>query len=297
MNSSEYWYLDRERNQIEIKIEYELGFFGLCTHTLLALTQCYPSETYFSVNWPRQNRWRNNDQIGKNLFELYFHPNPDVDLHNLVKVSPTHQHLIYEDLDFKKLNPYIQNYFLPSDIVRAKQEEFVHKYNIDYENTIGLCYRGTNKWLEIAQIQQEYYVQEVKRLITKDPSLRILIQTDQEQIRNQFVRTLGERAFFLSELPVSSSQIPIHDLFESERGISNFEWGTRLFAAINILSKCRYTITHTGSIGLWTYLFRGTPRNACQLKPGPPDVYSSFEGEMRLKRRILKKARRLLFNN
>ncbi len=297
MNSSEYWYLDRERNQIEIKIEYELGFFGLCTHTLLALTQCYPSETYFSVNWPRQNRWRNNDQIGKNLFELYFHPNPDVDLHNLVKVSPTHQHLIYEDLDFKKLNLYIQNYFLPSDIVRAKQEEFVHKYNIDYENTIGLSYRGTNKWLEIAQIQQEYYVQEVKRLITKDPSLRILIQTDQEQIRDQFVGALGERAFFLSELPVSSSQIPIHDLSESERGIPNFEWGTRLLAAVSILSKCRYTITHTGSIGLWTYLFRGTPRNACQLKPGPPDVYSSFEGEMRLKRRILKKARRLLFNN
>ncbi|MGO9644716.1 MAG: hypothetical protein ACLPY5_08225 [Candidatus Bathyarchaeia archaeon] len=151
--------------------------------------------------------------------------------------------------------------------------------------------------MEIAQIQQEYYVQEVKRLIARDPSLRIMIQTDQQQIRDRFMRALGERAFFLSELPVSSSPIGVHDMSDSERGISNFENDQRMLAAVNILSKCRYTITHTGSIGLWTYLFRGTPRNACQLRPGPPDIYSSFEGEMRLKRRILKKARRLLFNN
>jgi len=173
----------------------------------------------------------------------------------------------------------------------------VRQYNIDYENTIGLCYRGTDKWLEIAQIQPEYYIQEVKRLITKEPGLRILIQTDQQQIRDLLAEALGERAFFLSELPVSSSPIPVHDLSDSERGISNFENDQRMLAVVTILSKCKYTITHTGSIGLWTYLFRGTPRNTCQLKPGPPDVYSSFEGEMRLKRRILKKARRLLFNN
>jgi hypothetical protein len=294
MKPSEYWRVDRERYQIEITVES--GFFALCTHTLLALTQCYPSETYFTVNWPRQNQWRNNDQIGKNLFELYFHPNPAVDLHSLAKVHPTHQSLVYEDLDFEKLNPYIQNYFLPSEIVRAKQEELLRKYNIEYENTIGLCYRGTDKWLEIAQIQPEYYVQEVKRLVAQDPELKVLIQTDQLQIRDRFVRVLGERAFFLSELPVSSSPIGIHAMSESERGISNFELGIRLLAAVTILAKCKYTITHTGSIGLWTYLFRGTPRNGCQLKPGPPDVYSSFEGEMRLRRRILKKARKLINN-
>ncbi len=298
MKPFEYWHLDTERNQIVIFDTvgtFGTGFFALCTHTLLALTQCYPFETYFTVNWSNQKRY--GDQLGKNLFELYFDPNPGVDLHSLVKVSPTDQHRIYEDLEFEKLSPYIQNYFLPSDIVRARQEEFVRKYSIDYENTIGLCYRGTDKWLEIAQIQPEYYVQEVKRLLNKNPSMRIMVQTDQKQIRDQFVRALGERAFFLSELPVTSSSIGVHNMSDSERGISNFENDQRLLAAVNILSKCRYTITHTGSIGLWTYLFRGTPRNACQLKPGAPDVYSSFEGEMRLKRRILKKARRLLFNN
>jgi hypothetical protein len=248
------------------------------------------------VNWSTQKRYK--DQLGKDLFELYFHPNPNVDLQSLVKISLIDQHRIYEDLDFEKLSPYIENYFLPSDIVRVKQEEFVRKYSIDYENTIGLCYRGTDKWLEIAQIQPEYYVQGVKRLIKREPSLRIMIQTDQEQIRNHFVSVLGKRAFFLSELPVSSSAIGVHNMSDSERGISNFENDQRLLAAVNILSKCKYTITHTGSIGLWTYLFRGTPRNACQLKPGAPDVYSSFGGEMQFKTsRILEKARRLLFNN
>ena len=295
MKTSEDWHLDTERSQIEITIE--TGFFALCTHSLRALTQSYPSEKYLTVNWPKQNVWRNKDQIGKNLFELYFHPNPNVGLHSLDNVPPIHQSLIYEDLNFQKLNPYIQNYFLPSDIVKAKLQEFERRYNIEYENTIGLCYRGTNKWIEIAQIQPEYYVQEVKRLVTMDPGLRILIQTDQQQIRDRFVRALGERAFFLSELPVSSSPNPVHVMSETERGISNFELGVRFLAAVTILPKCHYTITHTGSVGLWTYLFRGTPRNACQLKPGPPDVYSSFEGEMRLRRRVLKKARKLLINS
>ncbi len=197
MKPFEYWHLDTERNQIVIFDTvgtFGTGFFALCTHTLLALTQSYPFETYFTVNWSNQKRY--GDQLGKNLFELYFDPNPDVDLDCLVKVSPTDQHRIYEDLNFEKLSPYIQNYFLPSDIVRARQEEFVRKYSIDYENTIGLCYRGTDKWLEIAQIQPEYYVQEVKRLLNKNPSMRIMIQTDQKQLRDQFVRALGECAFF-----------------------------------------------------------------------------------------------------
>lgn len=294
MKPSEYWHLDTERNQLDLTAES--GFFSNCTLTLQALTEIYPSENYFTVNWPTQNLWREKNQIGKNLFDLYFHPNRRVDTRGFAKVSSPHQSLVYEDLNFEKLNPYIQNYFLPSDIVRAKQEEFVHKYKIEFENTIGMCYRGTDKWLEVAQIQPEFYVHEVKRVLAKDSGLRVFIQTDQQQIRDRFMKVLGERAFFLSELPVSSSPSGVHYMSESERGISNFEWGVRILAAVDILAKCRYTITHTGSIGLWTYLFRGTPRNACQLKPGPPDVYSSFEGETRLRRKILKKARKLINN-
>ena len=292
MDSSEYWRVDTQKNQLDLIAES--GFFSNCTLTLQALTEFYPSENYFTVNWPAQNLWRDKSQGGKNLFELYFHPNHTVNTRDLAKVSAPHQSLIYEDMNFEKLNPYILNYFLPSDIVRTKQEEFVRKYKIEYESTIGLCYRGTDKWLEVAQIQPEFYVHEVERLLAKHSDLRVLVQTDQQQIRDRFMKALGERAFFLTELPVSSSPTPVHYMSESERGISNFEWGTRVLAAVNILAKCGYTITHTGSIGLWTYLLRGTSKNACQLKPGPPDVYSSFDGEMRFKRRLLKRARKLI---
>jgi len=282
----------------ELIVTHNSGFFALCTITLNALNRIYPSHRYVTVTWNSQFSWswRDENQTGINLFELYFKPNRALDIRSLVNCSLVSQYDIYEDLNFKQLNPYIQNYFEPSDRVKGKQEEFLRKYGIEYGNTIGLCYRATDKWWEIAQIQPEYFVQEAKRLLARDENLRVFVQTDQRQVRDYCLRELGKRAFFLTEMPVTTSTVGIHVLSESERGISNVELGVRILAAVNILAKCRYLITHTGSIGLWGYLFRGTARNACRLKPGLPDVFSHFDGEVGIKRAIFKRLRKLIIN-
>ena len=283
----------------KLTITRNSGFFALCTITLNALSNFCPNQRRVNVAWDPQYSWTWSDgnQSGTNLFELYFEPNSDLDVKSLVKFSPVSQYDIYEDLNFKQLTPYVRSYFVPSARVRGKQEEFLRKYGIEYENTIGLCYRATDKWWEIAQIQPDYYVQEAKRLVAKNETLRVLVQTDQRQVRDFCVRELGERAFFLAEMPVTRSTVGVHRLSESERGISNFELGVRILAAVNILANCKYLITHTGSVGLWTCLYRGTARNTCQLKPGAPDVFSRFDGEVGIKRALFKRLRRLIINN
>ncbi len=262
-----------------------------------ALEDVYPFEKLLTVNWPSQNEWRNKDQAGVNLFELYFNPNRTADENCFVKTPHVSPYGIYEDLNFNELRPYIQNYFAPSNIVRERMQQLIQKYGIDYEHTIGLCYRATDKWIEVAQIQPGYYLREAKRLLAKDANLRVFVQTDQAQVRELCIRELGDRSFYLAEMPVTASTIGIHNIPESDRGVSNFELGLRVLAVANILAKCKYLITHTGSMGLWMYLFRGTARNACQLRPGAPDIFSRFDGEVGIKRATLKLLRKLVIND
>jgi hypothetical protein len=274
-----YTHVDETKNQLDITIN--AGFFANCSITLGGLTRVYPSERYTKVNWPCQDQWRNDDQVGKNLFDLYFQPNSDLDPHALANLSPLGPQLntVYRDLRFDKLTPYIENYFAPSEIARKKLNELVHKYEIDFDNTIGLCYRGTDKFTELVPIPPRYYVAEVLRLIRKNPRLRVLLQTDQEQVRDIFVRELGEHVFYLSELPVTKSLIAIHDISREDRGISNFEFGITLLAVVNIFAKCRYLVTYTGNVSLWICLYRGTARNTCQLRPRLPNLISQYEDE------------------
>jgi len=74
-------HLDGRRNQIDVT--HSFGFFSNCSVTLSGLTRVYPSERYMKVNWPCQDIWRNDDQVGKNFFELYFHPNSGLDTLNI----------------------------------------------------------------------------------------------------------------------------------------------------------------------------------------------------------------------
>jgi len=270
-------HVDLGKHQLDIT--HSFGFFSNCSVTLWSLTREYPSERYMKVNWPCQDQWRNDHQAGKNLFDRYFHPNTNLDTHALANLLPIDHHGVYRDLPFDKLTPYIENYFTPSEIVRNKLDELVNKYEIDFNNTIGLWYRGTDKFTELTPVPPRFYTNEVQRLIPKNPRLRVLLQTDQEQIRDIFVRELGERVFYFSELPVTKSSIGIRNVSREDRGISNFEFGITLLAVVNIFAKCRYLVTHTGNVSLWMYLYRGTARNTCQLRPRMPNIISQYEDE------------------
>ena len=294
MAASDYKYDDKSG---ELVVTHNSGFFAICTITLNALMATYPGQRDVTVFWNSQAWWRDENQTGMNLFELYFKPRKTFHVSSFTDGPPLSQYHIYEDLNFRQITPFIQNYFAPSDKVRETQERFRSEYGIEYGNTIGLCYRATDKWWEVAQIQPLYFVREVRRLLKREPNLRVLVQTDQRQVRDYCLKELGERAFFLNEMPVTTSTNAIHRIPASERGISNFELGVRLLAAVNILANCKYVITHMGSIGLWTYLYRGTAKNACQLMPGLPEAFSRFDGELRIKRGLFKLIRRVMINH
>ena len=277
---SKYTHLETKKNRLDVFPPDSIGLFGNCTMTLWALTNTYPSDRFVMVNWPAQRIWRDHDQTGENLFDLYFDQNRKTELNQLTRLPPVDHHGVYSALPFDELKAYVQNYFFPSKSVLTIQEELERKYKIDYESTVALWYRGTDKWTELSSISPRYFILEAQRLLANYDDLKILVQTDQEQVRDECIASFGKKAFYIEELPVTTALVGIHHIPAETRGISNFRFGTTLLAVSKILSKCRYLLTSTGGFGFWACLYRGTTNNTAQFRSQPPDLILDYGGKL-----------------
>jgi hypothetical protein len=248
---------------------------------------------HIDVIWPTQKMWRNVNFGGENLFNDYFKPKHASKAKRMRFVPRFSYHGFYEDLHFKKLNAYIHNYFGPSSLVESRIEQFIEKYDIRPDKTIGVCYRGTDKIIEVPPISPIRYVLEVQALLKKNSDLTVLVQTDQQQFRDYFLSEIGPRAFYIEEMPVTCSSSALHNI--TDKAVSNFQLGINLLAVVKILAQCKYVVTHTGNVSLWIFLYRGSTRNCCQLRPGVLDGVVSYDGEWSLRRSFERWMRRMDF--
>src|SRR5439155_13889560 len=273
---------DSERKQL--KLLHDAGFFSNCTVTLQNLTVLHPAEGHIEVIWPTQTMWRNLNGSRENLFNDYFRPKNRSQAKRMQFVPRFNAHGFYEDLHFKKLNAYVHNYFNPSSLVKSRIQQFFEKYRICPDRTIGVCYRGTDKVFEVRAISPSRYLSEVKKLLKKHTDLRVLVQTDQKQVRDYLLSEIGPAAFHIEGMPVTCSSSAMH--ITTEKTISNFELGINLLAAVKILAQCKYVVSHTGNVSLWIFLYRGSARNCCQLRPGAVDGVVCYDGDWSLRRRL-----------
>ena len=58
------------------------------------------------------------------------------------------QYKQFSCIDFNNLTPMLNVYFKPNNKVIEIMNNLQKKYNIDYENTIAMYYRGTDKHIE-----------------------------------------------------------------------------------------------------------------------------------------------------
>ena len=271
---------------VRLCVLHESGFFSLCSVTLAALLMQASQRKSIEIVWPGQYSWRNSDQSGKNLFAEYFARASSDPVGPLSKAKTPAAHSTYADINFSGLRPYLDTYFRPSSLVAERKEYLLKKYSIDPSSTLAICYRGTDKWIEVSPISIGYYWTEVRKLLQKEPNLRVLIQTDQKEVRDEGMRDFSAQAFFFEEMPVTYGSSVIHQLSADARGMNNFDLGVTLLAAVLIMAECKYVIMHTGNVGLWTFLYRGSSKNTCQLIPSSPRVVSNLPGHSRLKSAI-----------
>jgi hypothetical protein len=241
------------------------GFFSclsVCLWNLVSLYANYkivPERIDFSRSF---HDFKNEDQL-----------NDQIDIYPfLFKIAPISdkfrtdvflsQHTFYNNSDIKKLFSWVSHYFVLADSVRALQDRFRRKYDIDLHNTLVICMRGMDKWQEIHNASPDCYYEKCEEILKKKPNLRIWIQTDQKQYLEYFLEKYPRQAFFIDELPMTRNCVATH--LDRTLECDKFKLGLYLLAAMNLISCCDTIITHTGNVGYWLALFRGNTKNFYQ---------------------------------
>lgn len=184
----------------------------------------------------------------------------------------------YRGLSFDRLAPFLRRYFAPAREAAEVESALMRRHGVDLSRTIGLCYRGTDKSREIEPAPVADYLAQAERLLARDGRLRLLVQTDQLQVRDALLQHFGERAFCFPELPVTAGSKAVHHVLRDPAMLAErLLLARRLVAAVRILAGCRYLVTHSGNVGLWLALLRGRAEGLWQfdakkaLVP-PPDA-------------------------
>ena len=204
------------------------------------------------------------DQPGADLFDLHFKPVTKAELATLPIGKdlpiPAH-HGSYNTLDHETLALFTRSYFKPSDLIAKTTESLLSKYKIDPKKLLVIYYRGTDKFIEVEPVPAATYLHEARGILALEPELRVMVQTDQRQVRDYLLYELGAKAFSLEELPVTDGIRGIHECIENDKQ----EFASHLLAANLVMARSRWLITGTSNVSFWTTLFRGSAEKVIQL--------------------------------
>ncbi|MDO8641776.1 MAG: hypothetical protein Q7R33_09615 [Nitrosarchaeum sp.] len=267
---------NQETNSLYLD-KHDCGLLSNASVTMKSLLTLHETISKpIKVFWPYSSIWNKSDRIERNVYELYF---KTLSVANVVVKPDVYFNAMIGDcgrFNFSDLETIRDTYFYFSDDVQNRRRAFIEKYNINFERTIAILYRGTDKILEVPKIDPKYYVSCLSGI--KDiASYKILLQTDQQQILEYFEKQFKNQLVHIEEMPITKTMQVIHNLSETEKGLSNYELGMNYLAAISILSKCKYVVFDTNNAGLWVCILRGSLQNTCQVH-ADIHIFNRFEG-------------------
>ena len=250
---------------MSVASSHNAGFFSCCSIRLWRITQYInihkklPKIVDTSKSY---NKYKpEKSDVTFNFFEHYDKIKNNIIIDSKINYHHHHQFSDYTKLNYlNKLKPIIEKYFTPSKKVNTTVEQLVKKYNIDYENTIAVYYRGTDKYKETKIAPFESFYNKIKEITEINPELKILIQTD----TTQFIDYIKEKkmdSIIIEENTTSSSKKGIHNEKSSEQ---NYNDMFNLLSTFIIISKCKYFVCSSGNCSIWMVLYRGNANNVYQ---------------------------------
>lgn len=174
----------------------------------------------------------------------------------------------------QSVSKFFSKCFKTNSTIDTNREILENKYNINYAEVLAVCYRGTDKSAECKLASTEAWIQKTKDVLNSNKQLnRVLIQTDQEQLRDAFVSEFGSSCFFFEEIAVTADKNVMHKITKKEEKLSHTK---NIHTAVSILARHEYLINHAGNTGCAIATYRGTARNMWLFDSAgkciPPDV-------------------------
>jgi hypothetical protein len=89
----------------------------------------------------------------------------------------------------------------------------------------------------------------VDKICEQQPYPKILIQTDQRQVRDHVHRRYGQRCLFITDMPVTTGNIGLHHLSNQAKSREYSE--QQLVAMTESISYCPVLVTMTSNVGFF----------------------------------------------
>jgi hypothetical protein len=168
----------------------------------------------------------------------------------------------YSAIPLKNVQGKVDLFFRPSPKVMKFSANFVEKYEINLEDTVGVHYRGTDKQAEIETPSITEFISQTRKFMQKISNPKILLLTDEPEATQAFETAFPGAVITISELVTPGGSLGAHNLDSKEPEVR----GQIFLAILFLVSSCKKVVTHTGNGALWAVLFRGSIEGLTQVR-------------------------------
>jgi len=254
-----------------IKITHNAGFFSCCSVKLTKIVEFINSNKRLPDNVDSSEQFisykkeeMHNKDITFDYFEHYENV-PDVNIIHPINYHHTHQFKNYANLDYKCITPLIKKYFSPSVKINEIVNTIEKKYNIVYDNTVAVYYRGTDKIKETQLATFDDFYNQIIKIVNINENIKIILQTDSSQFIDYINKKKMKNVVIIDENKTSYTNKGIHN---EQSSYTNYYDMLNFLSTIIILSKCKYFICSSGNCSIWIMLYRGNNKNVIQYLTG-----------------------------
>jgi hypothetical protein len=241
---------------------YDWGFFSNLTTTLQDIANHFQDIDRVDNSYSFS---RYKDVQGLNTWRDYFAaPDKNIDpaiLDDNFYGKDTYQHAPYRSLDFFVGKNVINSFFVPSAKVLERYSEIQEKNGIDFQNTVFVYFRGTDKRTELDGADVQEYLDQLNPILETNPNLKVILQTDDLQFGQAFQSQFQGSLAVLNELPLIAGIDGFHNVVSENKFNSSIDF----FAIILLMSQCKHLLLNTSNVSFWATLYRGHADGVIQI--------------------------------
>ena len=260
-----------------LKVTHNCGFYSNCTMILNFIIKHFNEKKQLPIIIDTTNSftwYKSIEHIQNDIKHIYVTENTDININHTNDIFISNeedinfrytgnvQYIDYKTINYFDILPFVHKYFSPSNTIRDHVHSIQSKYNIDYENTCVLFYRGNDKVTEWYLPDYEKFINTGKQILINNPTIQFLIQSDETEFLNVMKQNFPNSIILNDEIRhINRSRTSVDHVYRDTNTIKS-----QLFMAIQlIMSKCKYFICTTGNCSFWVALFRENGDNIVQI--------------------------------
>lgn len=249
-------------------VKHYFGFFSCSTMRLHYLIDYFNTQKQLPIVFDSKDCYgwyKKHDEIDItfNYFKHYDGIPETIEYTRHINYVEWFQFKQYDTLDFEGIIPFMRKYFSPSDKILKIIKTMEEKYNLDYDNTCVLFYRGNDKCTEVELPSYQEYIHYGKYVLNLYPDVKFLIQSDETNFITTMANEFPNHIIFKDEIRhIQDNTTTVDKVFKE----TNFEYSLNYLAITIIMSKCKYVLCNSGNCSIWIMLYREHAKNVIQFR-------------------------------